>query len=192
VDGATIKNSVFSESSQFSSVVELYSWSQILYTDVHSSGDITLYPNVSLGAGILYEDPLFSNAAEGLFNLEPESVLYDYPGTEGVAYGDRRRHDPSVIQALNHQPINSFDLISNYPNPFNSGTNLKLSLTSSAWVEVFIYNLKGQQLSHPVSQRFTAGSHTVPLKLDHLESGLYFCKVFHGDAQLMTKLTVIK
>ncbi len=192
VDVATIQNCIFSESSQFASLIELYSWSQILYTDVHSSGDITLYPNVTLGAGILYADPQFANAPEGLFNLVPESVLYDHPGTQGVAYGDRRRHDPTVIQSLNNQPISSYDLISNFPNPFNAGTNLKFSLDSSGDVAVFIYDLNGRQLSQIVSQKFAAGSHTVHLQLDYLESGLFLCKLVHGDEQFMTKMTVIK
>lgn len=192
VDVATVQNCIFSESSQFASVVELYSWSQIRYTNVYNSGDISLYPNVTLGAGILYEDPQFANTAEGDFTLLPASVLYDHPGTEGVAYGDRRWHDPSVPQSIDDQPRLSYDLVGNYPNPFNGETTLRFSLEHDSQVDVQIFDLTGRQVSHPVSHRFTAGAHQLPLNLDAFESGVYLCKVSKGSAHEMTKMTVIK
>lgn len=192
VDVATIQNCIFSESSQFASLVELYSWSQILYTDVHSSGDISLHPNVSLGAGILYEDPQFANAPEGLFNLDPESVLYDHPGTEGVAYGDRRRHDPSVIQSVDPQIVSGYALIQNYPNPFNGGTNLRFSLEHPESVTIKLFDLNGREIISTLSQSYSAGSHDIHLQLGYLESGIYLCQLSFGAERLMTKMTVIK
>lgn len=192
VDVATIKNCIFSESSQSDNLVELYSWSQILYTDVYNSGDISLHPNVTLGAGILYVDPQFANPAEGLLDLVPGSVLYDYPGTDGLAYGDRRRHDPSVPQAIDQPLENDHELVSNFPNPFNGGTTLRFSLEHDSQVDVQIFDLTGRQVSHPVSHRFTAGAHQLSLNLDAFESGVYMCRVSMGIEQQMTKMTVIK
>ncbi|MBC8374608.1 MAG: T9SS type A sorting domain-containing protein [FCB group bacterium] len=192
VDVATIQNSIFSQSSQFASLVELYSWSQIMYTNAYSTGDITLYPNVTLGAGILYEDPQFSNPSEGQFDLLASSVLYEYPGNQGVAYGDRRRHDPSVIQALDDQPIRSHELVSNYPNPFNGETTLRFSLEQDGQVDVQIFDLTGRQLLHPVSERFARGVYNLALNLDAFESGVYLCKVSLDNQYQMTKMTVIK
>ncbi len=192
VDVATIQNCIFSQSSQFASLVELYSWSQIMYTDAYATGDITLYPNVTLGAGILYEDPQFSNPSEGQFDLLAASVLYDHPGNQGVAYGDRRRHDPSVIQAIHDQPILAYELVSNYPNPFNGETTLRISLENDSHVDVQIFDLTGRQLLHPVSHRFAAGGHSLSLNLTTFESGVYLCKVSMGSDSYMTKMTVIK
>ena len=192
VDVATIQNGIFSQSSQFASLVELYSWSQIQYTNVDASGDITLYPNVVLGAGIIYEAPQFLNPSEGNFTLDPVSVLYNYPGTEGVAYGDRRRHDPSVPQSINHQRIESFELVSNYPNPFNGGTTLRFSLEMDSQVDVTIYDLTGREISHPISNTYLSGLHNIKLGLDALESGIYMARVELGSEVQMTKLTVIK
>ena len=192
VDVATIQNCIFSQSSQFASLVELYSWSQIMYTNVDASGDITLYPNVTLGEGILYEQPQFSNPSEGDFELLASSVLYDHPGNQGVAYGDRRRHDPDIIQSIDSELISSYALISNYPNPFNAGTSLQFSLELAEWVDVIIYDLVGREVAHPVSDNFSAGSQNVHLQLDELESGVYLCKVQSGTQTFMTKMTVIK
>ncbi|NQV40809.1 MAG: T9SS type A sorting domain-containing protein [Candidatus Marinimicrobia bacterium] len=192
VDVATVQNCIFSQSSQFASLVELYSWSQIMYTNIDASGDITLYPNVTLGAGILYEDPQFSNPSEGQFDLLAASVLYDHPGNQGVAYGDRRRHDPSIIQAVDDQPIISHNLVSNYPNPFNGETILSISLENDSQVDVQVYDLTGRQLLHPISNRFTAGAHNLSLNLSAFESGVYLCKVSMGRDHSMTKMTVIK
>ncbi|MBT7579748.1 MAG: T9SS type A sorting domain-containing protein, partial [Candidatus Marinimicrobia bacterium] len=192
VDVATIQNSIFSQSSQFASLVELYSWSQIMYTNANSCGDITLHPNVTLGEGILYEDPLFSNPAEGQFDLLAASVLYDYPGNQGVAYGDRRRHDPSIIQSIDDQPIGSHQLLSNYPNPFNGETTLQLSLERDSQVDVRLFDLTGRQLLHPISHKLTAGAHKLTLNLNAFESGVYLCKVSTGIENYMTKMTVIK
>ncbi len=192
VDVATIQNSIFSESSQFSSVVELYSWSQIKYTDVYNCGDITLYPNVTLGDGMLYDDPLFSDVSAANFTLVPESILYENPGTEGVAYGDRRWHDPSVPQSIDEPMVSNPELVSNYPNPFNGSTTLSFYLERDSQVDVSIYDLRGRLLIHPVSEKYTPGNHNLLLDLTNLESGIYLCKVQLGREHQMTKMTVIK
>ncbi len=192
VDGTTIQNCIFAESSQSTSVVELYSWSQIKFTNVYASGEITLYPNVTLGEGMLYEDPAFANAPEGDFTLTPESVLYDHPGTEGVAYGDRRWHDPNVHQSVEPQLVRGYDLIHNYPNPFNGSTNLQIELESNSALHIDIYDLTGRLISSPHSGFYLAGSHTIQLDLGYLESGLYLCSVKNDVTQFMTKMTVLK
>ena len=192
VDVATVQNSIFSESSKFASIVELYSWSQIQYVDVYASGDITLYPNVVQGTGITYEVPQFVNPTEGNFTLDPISVLYNYPGTDGVAYGDRRRHDPSVPQAIEYQLITRPDLVSNYPNPFNGGTTLRFSLENDSQVDVQIYDLTGRQMRQPISGKYPSGTHNIQLGLNELASGVYLCKVDLGSEVLMTKMMVIK
>ena len=54
-----------------------------------------------------------------------------------------------------------FELMQNFPNPFNSGTQITFSLPSETEVYLSIYNLLGQEVLTPiVSQIHQAGTHT--------------------------------
>ena len=64
-----------------------------------------------------------------------------------------------------------FELMQNFPNPFNSGTQITFSLPSETEVYLSIYNLLGQEVLTPiVSQIHQAGTHTYELRDNNLES----------------------
>jgi len=73
-------------------------------------------------------------------------------------------------------------LIGNYPNPFNPETTIKYNLSKPSYVEINIYNIKGQLINSMVNSDQYAGIHTIIWNgknnsNDEVSSGLYLFKL---------------
>lgn len=192
VDVTTIQNSIFSSSSTGGNIVELYSWSQIMYTDVYESGALGLHEPANSGEGMLALDPGFTNALIGDFTLTENSELYAYPGSEGEIYGDRNWLDPRFVSITEVEQPKTFRPLKNYPNPFNGSTALQFTLEADAQLSIMILDLRGRPVQELPVKRYTAGQHEVSIDLGGLSSGVYLCRIDGTSYEMMTKLMVIK
>ncbi|MCF7792649.1 MAG: C10 family peptidase [Candidatus Cloacimonetes bacterium] len=88
------------------------------------------------------------------------------------------------------------DLGNNYPNPFNPTTTINYSLAEDSFVELEIYNVKGQLVKTLVANEQTAGQHSVEWNgKDNLEkdvsSGIYFYKMRAGGRYTSTRKMIL-
>ncbi len=86
----------------------------------------------------------------------------------------------------------------NYPNPFNPTTTISYNLAGDNFVELSVYNLKGQLVRTLVDSRQTAGTHSVEWNgkdNNHkaVSSGIYFYKMQVKDGYSAThKMILLK
>ena len=74
--------------------------------------------------------------------------------------------------------VADFDLLGNYPNPFNPTTAILVDLPETAAVSVDIFNMLGQRIHREEFPTVAAGpSQSLFLKLSHLSSGAYVYQV---------------
>jgi hypothetical protein len=89
-------------------------------------------------------------------------------------------------------------LSQNVPNPFNPETTISFSVTqTSSFVNLEIYNIKGQQVRTLVNEVFPAGRHSVLWdgRDDYgipVSSGIYFYKFETGAFSAIKKMILIK
>ena len=86
----------------------------------------------------------------------------------------------------------AFELIGNYPNPFNSTTVVSFRLAGSEYVTVDIYNVLGQEVVNLYSGQLSAGTHTFPWHADKVPSGVYFYRITAGNDSAVQKMTLMK
>jgi len=91
----------------------------------------------------------------------------------------------------------TFELYPNHPNPFNSETMIRFSLTKNADVEIEIFNINGQHVRSLAQGRYAAGIHT--LRWDGrddretlVSSGIYLCQIKSGENRIVRRMTLSK
>ncbi len=85
------------------------------------------------------------------------------------------REDVAVSD--NHDISSKFILNPAYPNPFNSGTTISYSLNSASFVELSIYNLKGQLVDCICKEKQNSGRYSYTWNPDSISTGIYFIKL---------------
>ncbi|RLC58267.1 MAG: hypothetical protein DRH89_01540 [Candidatus Cloacimonadota bacterium] len=88
--------------------------------------------------------------------------------------------------------------LSNYPNPFNPATTISFSVTqTSSFVNLDIYNIKGQKVKQLISDQLSAGQRTVIWNGTDdngksVSSGIYFYKLKTANFEKTKKMIFLK
>jgi hypothetical protein len=104
---------------------------------------------------------------------------------------------PVKTTVVNRAIPTAYALNANYPNPFNSTTNISFALAEDSKVYLKIYNLSGQLVKTLVDANLTAGTYTVSWdgtngSEDKVASGIYFYKLSAGSYSQTRKMCLIK
>ncbi len=78
------------------------------------------------------------------------------------------------------------------PTVASNFTNLQLTLTEAADVNVEIFSMNGQSFGAQVNERAAAGDQVYTLDVTNLDSGMYFVRIQAGAAVKTEKLIVVK
>lgn len=94
-------------------------------------------------------------------------------------------------------PVKNFELIGNYPNPFNPVTNIVFSVPGKSRVKLQVYNLAGQLIATLIDGELPAGKHQIAWTgTDEngrpVPSGVYICRLERKDQSLSKKMVLIK
>ena len=130
--------------------------------------------------------------------LRFDSIQLSYvPGNPniGTYYIDELRLAEQVVLALdeNHlqQPL-AFDLLPNFPNPFNPWTSIPFSIPERAEVRISIFNLRGEEVARVFSGIMDPGYHLTRWDASQMSSGLYLVNMEANEFSITRKITVLK
>lgn len=86
------------------------------------------------------------------------------------------------------------DFVTAYPNPFNSSTNIKFSLSKRSLVNIIIYDVNGREVSRENLGVLNYGSYNYNFNASLLSSGIYFYNIKNesGTSLHKGKLVLIK
>jgi Secretion system C-terminal sorting domain len=96
----------------------------------------------------------------------------------------------AVSPSLN-TPID-YNLSQNYPNPFNPTTTIGYRLSTSAFVNLKVYDILGREIRTIVDGRRSPGEHTVVFDAGNLPSGVYYYRLSFGAYSSTRKMMVVK
>ncbi len=130
------------------------------------------------------------------------------PGHRGApteAYGHAYSAPDWVTVTVSNTPTNTsetlsvvdFNLLGNYPNPFNPSTTILLDVPQVASVTVDVFNMLGQRVHREEVPAVAAGvSKSLSLDVSHLSSGAYIyqvtARVGKEDHRASGRMTLIK
>lgn len=106
------------------------------------------------------------------------------------------RYVPDYSVYTNLTPT-QFELLDNYPNPFNPTTTIGYNLPANAHVKVEVINLLGQTINTLVDQALEAGHHEVVWDGTNsngksVASGIYFYRIQAESFTATKKMMLLK
>ena len=91
-----------------------------------------------------------------------------------------------------------FSSLINYPNPFNPTTMISFAISNDSYIELTIYNIKGQKIKTLTKNEFNKGNYSIIWNGDNengepVGSGVYLYKLNVNDkTEAMKKCLLLK
>jgi hypothetical protein len=115
----------------------------------------------------------------------------DYPGTSNFCIKALCSPNSGIVQS--EIKPESFELYQNYPNPFNPETTIKYSLKNDSFVNLSVFNLKGEKVSVLANGNIGAGIHKVTFNAQNLTSGVYYYSLkINGKTEAVRKMLLVR
>ena len=86
----------------------------------------------------------------------------------------------------------SFDVLRNFPNPFNPTTTIRYELGTSEFVQLEVFNVLGQKVATLVNGVQDAGSHQLQWQAENQPTGIYLAVLNTGQSTHTTKMLMIR
>ena len=159
---------------------------------------------VKINDRIIFSDP--ANSATGA-----EYTYLDHPESEGEYFYKLQNVEldgsatfsetisVSIATGVAEQSTTPqrFELLPNYPNPFNPETRIEYTTPKESDVRLAVYNLQGQRIKTLVNELKNAGRHSVVWNgvddSGHVAgSGIYILRIKAGDYQSSRRITLLR
>jgi photosystem II stability/assembly factor-like uncharacterized protein len=96
------------------------------------------------------------------------------------------------ITNINQDAPVSLMLDQNFPNPFNSQTEILFSIATKGHYTLEIYDTKGNRIKQLLDQFLNAGNYNVNYDAEELSSGVYFYRLSGANKSLTRKMILLR
>ncbi len=188
-------------------IYEIYSYNGVVMIGILS----TLYPKASNVFYVSYDKGNnWINKSNGMVEdivalfsiIVLDDIIYtatSHPADQGD-YGRSVWQSPlsyvSVSDKEHSETPVKFELLGNYPNPFNPETTIEYSIPSGVETlhatSLRIYDILGREVAVLVNQKQPAGNYKVKFNASGLPSGMYLYKIQAGNFSAVKKLMLVK
>lgn len=108
-------------------------------------------------------------------------------------------YTPDSLTGVGEPPsiLNDYDLKQNFPNPFNSSTQIKFIIPNNSLVTIKVFDLLGKEITELINQELPSGSYIFNWEARDrnnyfLPSGIYFIKLNAGSFNKTIKAVLLK
>jgi hypothetical protein len=102
----------------------------------------------------------------------------------GKIYSDEYVLGKTNVQQINFsgkEPVTSYNLSQNFPNPFNPSTTIKFEIPKDGLVTLKIYDILGAEVATLVNEERSAGRYEINFDASKLASGVYLYRIQVND-----------
>jgi len=85
-----------------------------------------------------------------------------------------------------------YQLMQNFPNPFNPSTKIKFSVPEQGIVQIKVFNVLGKEIKTLLNDYRRAGKYEVVFDAGNLPSGIYFYRIVSGKYKETKKMILLK
>lgn len=121
---------------------------------------------------------------ESVFTDPKATIVNDGGGSQSKIGSEEEQSLSEVIE--------SYELFSNYPNPFNPSTQITYQIPEDGFVSLIVYNSLGQIVKKLVERNQAMGKYSVTFNAENLPSGVYFYKLHAGEFKKVNKMLLLQ
>jgi hypothetical protein len=127
--------------------------------------------------------------ADHFINLTP-TLTY---GVVNNVFGTMGDH-PVITDVADQLPgiPTVYDLVQNFPNPFNPSTSVRFSIPEAGLVTLKVFNMLGEEVTTLVNEFKNAGNYNVQFNASGLTSGVYVYRISAGNYTASKKMMLMK
>lgn len=164
---------------KFSVVDKKEVYSQIKVTD-------WIYPDSTVA--VEFELPRhISNDSEVQVLLDPYDIIYeDDKSNNKVNIGI------SSLNDKNPESISDYELLQNFPNPFNAETKIRYTLKNDTHVRISVFNSLGEEIKCLTNRMESRGRHEILFNANDMPSGIYFYRFKTSEKLINRKMILVK
>ena len=130
------------------------------------------------------------NSGTGLKDVYAE--LADVAGNMSLILQDNIIYSTTSVAQIDGGIPGAFDLLPNYPNPFNPSTTIRFAVPKESKVRLEIFDLRGQSQKLIADENLSPGTYTCVWDARNAASGVYVCRMQANDFLKATKLILIR
>jgi hypothetical protein len=163
--------------------------------DYIGDGTIEIFQETS--SYLQFSCPITYFSGEIPDTIEINILLFDTAGTiasGSAAYLDDLQLSGSVdVKEISYNQLpNNYNLMHNYPNPFNPSTKIEYSIPEESFVNLKVFNLIGQEVATLINQYQKTGTYRAEFNAEGLNSGIYIAKLTANGVTRSIKMTLMK
>ncbi len=98
----------------------------------------------------------------------------------------------TAVGIANETQPGAYQILRNYPNPFNPTTNIEFSVIDPGNVKLSVYNMLGQEITRLVDRSMEVGTYEVTFNAGNLATGVYFYRLETVNQTTTQKLLYLK
>ncbi|MBN1302656.1 MAG: PQQ-binding-like beta-propeller repeat protein [Melioribacteraceae bacterium] len=146
------------------------------------------------GSPLIYKNKLYvAKDGEGLFCYNAGSIVGEWTMLGGNIHATNSYFAQLTDVSENEKlyPV-GYELLNNYPNPFNPATVIAYKIPEAVSVSLKVYDVLGNEIAVLVDEYKQAGYYETEFNAQDLSSGVYFCRIEAGVYSQMIKMLLLK
>jgi beta-N-acetylhexosaminidase len=181
-DGLIITDGMF-----MGAITNNYTFDQAVTLAINAGNDILLYTANTLGGKSLVD-----SVVNIVVNKISQGVITEARIDESYNRIMLKKQHLTGIQDLADNIVpNEYELI-NYPNPFNSSTQINFRIAKTGLLSIKVYNIIGEQVAEIANNYYEAGTHKIFFNANELSSGVYMLTMQIADKYITHKIVLLK
>lgn len=181
-DGLIITDGMF-----MGAISNNYSFDEAVELAINAGNDILLYTTNKLSGKSLVDSVVgivMNKISEGKITEQRIDESYN-------RIIQKKQQLTNVHQDNNQFVPNDFELL-NYPNPFNSQTNIVVKIPTDGNLTIQVFNIVGEEVAELMNEFRTAGIYKFSFNANELASGIYFIRMKMQNKILNHKVVLLK
>ncbi len=181
-DGLIITDGMF-----MGAITENYTFDEAVTLAINAGNDILLYTSNKLDGKSLVDsivNIVVDKIDRGIITLERIDESYN-------RIIMKKQLLTNVKYFANEIIPDAYSII-NYPNPFNSSTQISVKIAQSGILSIKVYNIIGELVSEIANSFYEAGTHKLFFNANGLASGVYLLRMNIGEHYSSHKVILMK